>query len=68
MNALAHTTQPGHAHPRLRMALSARAAGTNGFVHKQHLFTHLRPAIQKLFPGPNRFDRCYEQQKTIWTR
>jgi two-component system response regulator DesR len=30
---------------------AARAAGTDGFVGKQHLFTRLRPAIRKLFPG-----------------
>lgn len=32
---------------------AARAAGTDGYVDKQHLFTHLRPAIRRLFPGPN---------------
>ena len=30
---------------------AARAAGTDGFVGKQHLFAQLRPAIRKLFPG-----------------
>jgi two-component system response regulator DesR len=30
---------------------AARAAGTDVFVGKQHLFTRLRPAIRKLFPG-----------------
>jgi DNA-binding NarL/FixJ family response regulator len=49
--------------PRCREA--ARAAGTDGFVDKQHLFTQLRPAIRKLFPGPNRLRRCYENQETI---
>ncbi len=44
---------------------AARAAGTDGFVDKQHLFTQLRPAIQKLFPGPNRLGRSYEDEETI---
>ncbi len=30
---------------------AALAAGTDGFIGKQHLFTQLRPAIRKLFPG-----------------
>ena len=29
---------------------AARAAGTDGFVGKQHLLTRLRPALQRLFP------------------
>jgi len=29
---------------------AARAAGTDGFVGKQHLSTQLRPVIRKLFP------------------
>jgi DNA-binding NarL/FixJ family response regulator len=49
--------------PRSREA--ARAAGTDGFVDKQHLFTQLRVAIQKLFRGSNRLGRCYENEDTI---
>lgn len=30
---------------------AARAAGTDGFVEKQHLFTQLRLVIRRLFPG-----------------
>jgi CheY-like chemotaxis protein len=30
---------------------AAHAAGTDGFVGKQHLYTRLGPAIRKLFPG-----------------
>jgi DNA-binding NarL/FixJ family response regulator len=30
---------------------AARAAGTDGFVGKQNLFSQLRTAIRKLFPG-----------------
>ena len=44
---------------------AARAAGTDGFVDKQHLFTQLRPAIRKLFPGPNRLGRRYEDEEII---
>ena len=45
---------------------AARAAGTDGFVDKQHLFTQLSPAIRKLFAGPNRLGRRYEDEETIW--
>jgi CheY-like chemotaxis protein len=38
--------------PECRSA--ARAAGTDGFVGKQHLLTKLHAAIRKLFPGPAR--------------
>ena len=44
---------------------AALAAGTDGFVDKHYLLTQLRPAIRKLFPGPNRLRRCYENQETI---
>src|ERR1035437_4006327 len=30
---------------------AASAAGTDGFVSKQHMFAQLRTAIRKLFPG-----------------
>jgi DNA-binding NarL/FixJ family response regulator len=30
---------------------AASAAGTDGFVSKQHMLTQLRTAIRKLFPG-----------------
>jgi two-component system, NarL family, response regulator DesR len=33
---------------------AARAAGTDGFVAKRHVFTQLRATIRKLFPGPTR--------------
>ena len=36
---------------------AARAAGTDGFVDKQHLSTELPPVIQKLFPGNGKPDR-----------
>ena len=35
--------------PECRAAASA--AGTDGFVGKQHMFTQLPAAIRKLFPG-----------------
>jgi CheY-like chemotaxis protein len=35
--------------PECRAAASA--AGTDGFVEKQNLFSQLRAAIRKLFPG-----------------
>ena len=36
---------------------AARAAGTDGFVGKQHLSTRLRPAIRKLFPAKRNGER-----------
>jgi len=39
---------------------AARAAGTDGFVGKQHLLTRLRPAIRKLFPA-KRNGECHNQ-------
>ena len=45
--------------------MNALAAGTDGFVDKQHLFTQLRPAIRKLFAGPHRLRRRYEDEETI---
>jgi hypothetical protein len=30
---------------------AASAAGTDGFVGKQHMFRQLRSTIRKLFPG-----------------
>ncbi len=36
---------------------AARAAGTDGIISRQHLFTQLRAAIRKLFPGPIRGGR-----------
>lgn len=61
MNGLEATRQiKAHPHaPRVILVTSdgsaacrkaARAAGTDGFVAKQDLFSHLRPAIRKLFP------------------
>jgi DNA-binding NarL/FixJ family response regulator len=36
----------------LECRAAARAAGTDGFVGLRHLFTQLRAAIRRLFPGP----------------
>lgn len=36
---------------------AARAAGTDGFVDRQHLFPQLRSTIRKLFPSKSHADR-----------
>jgi DNA-binding NarL/FixJ family response regulator len=44
---------------------AARAVGTDAFVDKQHLFSQLRPAIRKLFPGPNRLGKRHANEETV---